>query len=329
MGGSGEDDRAILPVFNIAMLTIVGILASAWILYFTEFFPVVTGLLGLGGLFAWVAFLLNILPKERKDSISSLFDAYCLQSGLFLILFFAAAAVLALSIVPSYGTILIDNLEARESRVVEISRREQDGKLTKLMRVPIPAASRVKVLVGTEWFGSGEYYLRPNGLPATFVTARWKTREMVDLPYFFTKKPAILVRPDVCLVGILKGQGADLLTIQVQKVAGSSAPEEIAREPYGGGAAWVGCHKDVAIPAETVDRWRLEFKLGGLDERGVLNWTTPVALAPRAEIGGSKIIVNILRETGEVAFHAEQKVPNEIKQFPQEIVLPCANIDSL
>ena len=62
-----------IVAFNLFTLLAIGVVTSGWILYYTDYFPVVGGLLGLGGLFAWVAFLSNIIDENRKKTVSNLF----------------------------------------------------------------------------------------------------------------------------------------------------------------------------------------------------------------------------------------------------------------
>ncbi len=69
---SGKDQAAsrALPeqgcyLLNLLLLVATGILLSAWTLYYTDLFPLVGGLLGLGGLFAWITFHSHLITEER------------------------------------------------------------------------------------------------------------------------------------------------------------------------------------------------------------------------------------------------------------------------
>ena len=69
-----SDDREIENslgwfLLNLILLLGLGVSALYWIGYHTELIGVVGGLLGLGGVFAWVAFLLNIVREDRKKEL--------------------------------------------------------------------------------------------------------------------------------------------------------------------------------------------------------------------------------------------------------------------
>ncbi|HUF29109.1 MAG TPA: hypothetical protein VMM77_00495 [Gemmatimonadaceae bacterium] len=56
-----------LFTLNLLLLLGLGLLVSWWILYYTSYFPVFGGLLGLGGLFAWIAFVSGLIHGDRKE----------------------------------------------------------------------------------------------------------------------------------------------------------------------------------------------------------------------------------------------------------------------
>src|SRR4051794_1742544 len=58
-------------VRNIVCLTVTGVAISLWLVQYTDFFPMVGGLLGLTGIFAWVAFLSNLVSDERKKELQA------------------------------------------------------------------------------------------------------------------------------------------------------------------------------------------------------------------------------------------------------------------
>ena len=105
---------------NLLILILTGTLMMGWVLYFTDLFPVIGGLLGLGGLFAWIAFLGNVVSDDRKEELQTFFDEKVLQSkplsliAALVIIIFAAAAP------ARHGTIVINNEQHDRSRTVEI-----------------------------------------------------------------------------------------------------------------------------------------------------------------------------------------------------------------
>ena len=70
-GSVGDPPFALLVTINIALLLTSGVLVSAWLLYYTDWFPIVGGLLGLAGLFAWVGVLMGLVSDARKKQLRS------------------------------------------------------------------------------------------------------------------------------------------------------------------------------------------------------------------------------------------------------------------
>jgi hypothetical protein len=54
---------------NLLAILLFGVANSAWLLRFTDYFEVVGGLLALGGLFSWLAFVVKVLPDDRLKAI--------------------------------------------------------------------------------------------------------------------------------------------------------------------------------------------------------------------------------------------------------------------
>lgn len=57
---NAEADKPRLFAFNLVTLLVLGVALSFWTLYYTEAFPVVGGLLGLTGVFAWIGFIASL-----------------------------------------------------------------------------------------------------------------------------------------------------------------------------------------------------------------------------------------------------------------------------
>lgn len=316
-----SQDRPNLAVLNIVALALVGVGASYWVLYYTDYFPVVTSLLGLGGVLAWVAFLLNVLQDARKDSLRGAFDRYCLQSKLFLVVVGGLPLIALSTFVAGRGTLIVDNLEAKEGRLVGVYNVEEDGTRTggPVWRGPVPATSRVKVLLATGWFGSRTYYVKPSGLPAARVTTRSMRRKTVVVPQQFTEQPVILVRPAARILPHLSG-----LTLEVWlQDKDGTAPRSLGAQEYHGGSVWIGTDEGVSVPESVVERWKLELDFEQFDPRQVLNWLRPVAIAPTAQLrGGATVSVNLV-DGDRVAFSAKVEIPRsgKILDFPKEAVL--------
>src|SRR5215475_10740378 len=59
---------------NLAGIIVLGVLLTAWTLYYTDAFPAIGGLLALGGLFSWVAFVSKVLPDHRLKALQDSAD---------------------------------------------------------------------------------------------------------------------------------------------------------------------------------------------------------------------------------------------------------------
>src|SRR5882762_7171793 len=66
--------RSNLAFANLVVILSYGVLVSWWILYYTDWFVVVGGLLALGGAFSWLALVSRALSKERTEAIQEWID---------------------------------------------------------------------------------------------------------------------------------------------------------------------------------------------------------------------------------------------------------------
>jgi hypothetical protein len=103
---------------NLALLIGLGVSVLYWIGCHTELLGVVGGLLGLGGAFAWVAFLLNIVREERKKESQIWFD-HVMTSKVTTCILLAMALVLS-GIGGMFGSVRIDSSREATDRFIEI-----------------------------------------------------------------------------------------------------------------------------------------------------------------------------------------------------------------
>jgi membrane protease YdiL (CAAX protease family) len=76
LGKSVMSDVRVLG--NIGLMGAIGVLFCWWIGLFTDLLPAIGGLLGLGGVFAWLAFVSRVLTEERTKSIQQSFEKFVL-----------------------------------------------------------------------------------------------------------------------------------------------------------------------------------------------------------------------------------------------------------
>src|SRR4051812_46490476 len=60
---------------NFAALVLVGVAASAWMLYYTDWFDHAVTLLALGGVISWLAFAVKVIPEAYVKSAQARFYA--------------------------------------------------------------------------------------------------------------------------------------------------------------------------------------------------------------------------------------------------------------
>ena len=311
----GQNTRHVIA--NLVAFIAGAAVFSWWMLARTDWFPVVAGLLGLGGVFAWFAFLGNLISSERKAEFQKLFDEKILQCsgvwialiGLFLILIIAGSF---------FGTLEVDNLATARGRVIEV-REIQNGapETNDVERFALAPRSNAKVLLGTIIFSSSEYQVKTPDLPATRVRVESFQVAKVIVPDTFIETPVILARPQAAEVGTLAQSKFRLqVFVNEKKIAEKS--------DYRGQAVWVGAGESVKIPDRLLDQWRFEFISNGLNSAEVSRWRTPISMAPQYIFPpGANVTLKVLRADGFVLYHGSTVIPKSGKatKFPDEVVL--------
>jgi hypothetical protein len=67
---------------NLVLLVFLGVLVCGWLLYFSDWFEVVGGLLALTGAFTWLAFVLKIVKEDRIREMQDWIDKRILRRKL-------------------------------------------------------------------------------------------------------------------------------------------------------------------------------------------------------------------------------------------------------
>ena len=160
-------------------------------LYYTDWFPVVGGLLGLGGLFAWIAFVSGLLTDERKEQFQKEFERRVLLArrtwrGVLLV-----GAVL-LVWASAHGSIVLQSLADGRDRTVEI--RPASAEKAALPGSLPPNTIR-KDLVLTGWWRRS-FRVKVSGLPAAQIDVAPFQRRIVAVPSAFVERPAVLIRAE-------------------------------------------------------------------------------------------------------------------------------------
>lgn len=252
---SPPEEGLALYLGNLVALLTTGVLASAWVLFATDWFPALGGLLGLGGLFAWVAFVSGLLSKERKEQMQLAFERRVLLRRATRVR--CALALLALAALWACATTLVLDASADDSdRMVEV-RPGGDAQAAygePLHRELIPARSSRKLLLFSLPWSAPVYRVKPAGLPGLCVRLRRFARTPVRMPRSFADQPFLLVRPTPALSATLAAAASTYELI----ASLPGRPDEILTS-YGGETVWVGAEADVPIPEGLRERWRREL----------------------------------------------------------------------
>ncbi len=317
---SDSSQNSKVPICNLIGLIAAGISVSWWILYFTDYFPVVGGLLGLGGLFTWIAFVGNILTSTRKEEMQQFFDKVVLQRRFLPVLLGLALLGWWLGYAPCRTTLLVDCLEPTSGYFMEI--REFNAKAPlkpePVERLTLSPRGTAKVLLTTPWFGKKDYLVKVSGFPAQKVTVNGYHRQPFFIPASMLRRSVVLIRPAVRELG-----GVDEGFSLIVRARGNNKEASFRIEKYQGKAVWFGADDDVAVPERLLAQWRQQFKKAKKNAEDIARWLPPVSLGPVAELSGiTTVSAYLVNEGGEIKYTGSidlRSLPG--RAFPKEIVL--------
>jgi hypothetical protein len=162
-------------------------------LVYTDWFPLVGGLLGLGGLFAWAGFVAGLLSDERKRELQAVFEHRLLgRAGTPLGLLVLLAALLLWASL--HGSVRLDSRGDDHGRLAWI---QQDPFRS---NPPLPAngyaapRSLQTFSIFTGW-RPRPVYVKVAGLPVTLVTVSPFRRATLTIPDSLERRPIVLIRP--------------------------------------------------------------------------------------------------------------------------------------
>jgi hypothetical protein len=317
MRGSPQSSK--VAVCNLIGLIAAGISVSWWILYFTDFFPVFGGLLGLGGLFTWIAFVSNILTDERKAEMQQSFDRFVLQRLGLLIFLGLALFGWWIGFAPCRTTLLVDCLETTGGHFMEIREFRTEAPLEPepVKRLTLSPRGTAKVLLATPWFGKKDYLVKISGFPARKITLSGYQRRQFFIPASMLQRPVVLIRPAAKELGVVD----EGFSLEV-RVKGNKG--EIFRiDNYPGKAVWFGADEDVAVPERLLDQWRQEFKMAKKNTEDIARWLPPISIGPVDGLSGiTEVSAHLLNRRGEIRYTGgtDLRIVRE-RPYPKEVVL--------
>ncbi len=314
---------------NLALIGLVGVGASGWLLYYTDIFPEVVTLLSLGGLFSWLAFVSKALPEERLKQLQGLLfgtfidnwpatGAYCL----------VAAALLCYA--DSRATIKVESLRDAADRTVSIelcASAECQSRVDEAQPPQrLPPGGSVKKLVRSSHSQPATYRVKASGYPDRLVTLKPWDREELYVPSSFHVRPVVLLYPESTVIDDARNAGLTLfVTIKPPEGTNSQA---IKREVlFDGRALWIGCDEDVEMPENWKNLFAAELASEQKDVYArFLNYPKPLG-SERIDLRGGERISALLgyEDNADTAFATAPEIVVAKAQgrsnFPQVKVL--------
>jgi hypothetical protein len=256
-------ERIDLFYLNLAWMILLGVALLWWIGSFTNYLETVIGFLSLGGIFAWVAFLSNIIREQRKKHLRLVFEGCLKRKRSSMIL--GALTGLGLIFAFCIGGITADSGRDKMDREIVI---HLTSSKTVARTKTLSSRMRSKFPVFTGFRGR-KYDIDVEGLPLI-------TKEIQPFSQFHLKVPrdlrlqnVILLRPSVQLAGSVDNSGDYTLEVRLN----DQDPNEM---DFSGHSVWIGTGKKLDIPAAIKDRWRAELEYAsGAPVSTLLSWLDP------------------------------------------------------
>ena len=223
----------------------VSVLFGIWL--FTDWMEIIGGLLGLGGICAWLAFSFNLIRDKHKKGLQLILEGFLRRkrTSVGLGLFSVGLILLAANV----GCVVIDaNQDSTDRSVMVQHVGAAQGALDRV----VYGHSRKRYPVWT-WPGHRDFRIDLEGLPVLVQRVRPLGRRVLKVPDDFQRCNVVLVRPSMRLSGTASKEELDY-SLVVRYGDQNSPP--IA---FNGQSVWVGTEKQLEIPASLKDRWRLEL----------------------------------------------------------------------
>lgn len=285
---------------NLTLLIGLGLLVSWWFLHYTSLFPVIGGLLGLGGVLAWAAFVSGLITDERKEQLQHAFEDRVLLSRTTPIVLLTLGLGWA-TVFSFFGSVEVAAIRDAVNRTVEVypagagsgeAVTARGGTQELLRELFLPARGSSRFVLPTPWLGSRTYRIRVSGLPSAEVEVRAWRRRMVTVPDSFVTRPVLLLWPSPAIGNqlrvLLDEGGRARLTVRLYENTEAEQPAEArALEDYAGEAVWVGYDREYELPQDVLDRWSRTT----VDPEVAERWRSPRAIGGVALKAGQRVEV--------------------------------------
>ena len=271
--------RARYVALNLGIAVLAGVAISGWVLGYTDLFPEVASLLGLGGLFAWIAFVSQVVTEDTKKRLQEGLEARFLARPRFGV---ALLVVLALFSwwASLRGSLVVSTLHDSRDRTLVVRDRDAKGGWSRVIvdeKALLPRDEKQWSLPTSLW-GSHAYQVKVSGLPAAVFEVTAFRHRRVAVPFSFADHPTLLVHTSVAMATTAQS-GASTLVVS------AADGHEVGRvSPYRGESVWIGCEQDVDIPENILARWRLELFTAAAPPDMLAQWLVRRSIAPEAAL---------------------------------------------
>jgi hypothetical protein len=290
---------------NFFWIIFLGVGVLSWVWRFTDHLSTAVGLLGLGGIFTWVAFLGDVVRENRKDQLRDWLERTMMKKRASM----ALAGVTVLMVVWGlcFGCVVIDSTEDNIARIVTIGSvtAGAQGKtetVTSLGQTRILPGSRRKLPVFMGLSGK-TCRIEVEGLPRVEKQIRRFRRNWLDTPRSFSFRNLVLVHPSPEVTQTSAKEG-----FKHEAIVTVTGQQPVTM-PFEGRAFWIGCRREVAIPSVLREKWRLDLLMALLRRTGdahpsrseaiLARWFSPDAVDPVLKLVPGQDVSVVVRTPGE------------------------------
>jgi hypothetical protein len=225
-------------------MILLGVCVSAWVIRYTDWFEAFAGLLALGGLFSWLAFVSKLLSEERVKELQQWADRDIFANPGMVVPLAGCFASLAL-IGCFLGSVQIESLESTD-RALRVSRRGAGETDSEIMR--LKPGDRLRSVFWTTWWSPADARIKVRGYPALPQTILpWHIPTVYVNGSFL--RPVVLLEPGVVLMGYSG--------VEIHVTLDGRPWDDI---PFDGHAVWAGCDSDAEIPEHAAASIRDDVK---------------------------------------------------------------------
>ena len=266
------DPNSRLFSWNFVTLILVGVAFSGWLLYFTDSFEVFGGLLALGGLLSWLAFVSKVIPEDKAKEIQKGLFGFFLEGR------YAWAVYLGILVAGALATAMVGAIQLETVQTgtdYQFVVYPANGKRPpEEKRERVPAAGHVRTLCFLPWWKARTFKVHVTGFPERQVCVRpWWDREKRQVPSSFVQPVVLLGAVEPILDRIWKhDKGYYYHLVVVLDGKKFSLEKE-----YEGQAIWLGCGEGdgLELPQAARDYWKNELTRSDKSDKA------PLLLFPR------------------------------------------------